>query len=96
MSLAEILDCINTYAEKYKQERRDRIYELFVQAQVIAANVFPRKDKPLPSPWDYFPELFKEDLERHEEAEKARQLDEYKARRRAATKRFNDARKRKE
>ena len=94
MSLSELLDCINAFAEKYKRERKDRIYEMFVQAQVIAANVFPSKDKPLPSPWDYFPELFKEDRERHEEAQKMRQLEEYKAKRRAAVKRFNDARKR--
>ena len=63
----------------------------FIQAQVIAVDISAlfAKDGKIAHPWDYYPELFEKEQKAYEEAEEARQWEEYMEKRRAYNAEWN-------
>lgn len=91
----EIYDILDAKLYREKQEEKRRIDKIFTLAQVITRYMFPKDEntKP-PHPWDYYPDLFEEEKERYEKSEEDTELDDFKARRKAFYKRFNDQKRR--
>jgi len=94
MSVGELTDVIEAEMETRKQERKARISDAFVQAQAIAAYVMHEKNSPVPQPWDYYPELFKEDKEQYLENKKKAEIEEHKAQMREYARRLKEKRMR--
>ena len=84
LSLAEIVDMIESYNRKLKQSEKRKIEQLFLIADAVISRVallFP-KDQEMPEPlqpWDVYPELFAEEKEDAAASEEQRQLEAYKA-----------------
>lgn len=88
----EIADIIYALDERAKVEERRRIDKIFVLAEVMTRYLFPdKKKKEAPHPWEYYPELFKEEKKRYIEKAtgEAAQAD-FKEKRKAYYKRFNE------
>ena len=90
MTPAEIVDRIESYQRKIKQEQILKTEQLFVLAEAIGSRVAfilsDQKDlSALLQPWDVYPQLFSEQENSAQEAEEERELEKYKeARRRYA------------
>ena len=74
-----------------REQIKDTIYEDFVHAQIIRLYLFPEQpgDEP-PHPWDYYPELFREEKERYLEYKDQKDLEDLKKSRMTYYKEFND------
>lgn len=75
-----------------ERERKSRISDNCVLAEAIAANVtllFDDVKKPFLKPWDFYPELFKEEQQIYEKEEEERQWQEYMEQRREYNAAFN-------
>lgn len=75
-----------------ERERKSRISDNCVLAETIAANVallFDDGKKPFLKPWDFYPELFKEEQQIYEKDEEERQWQEYMEQRREYNAAFN-------
>lgn len=79
-SLYEISDYMESYARKTVAEKKEKVLMLFMLANLISErDPLTDKEKNRPSfPWDYYPQLFKEDKEKYEEAKEANDFEEYK------------------
>ena len=73
------------------REEKQRIMDNFIQAQAIAVDISAlfAKDGKIAHPWDYYPELFEKEQKAYEEAEEARQWEEYMEKRRAYNAEWN-------
>lgn len=73
--------------ESYNRRKKKEIDTIFLQAQVFANHIWngwDGKNVPLLRPWDFYPELFLEERELFEKAKAAKELEEYKERKRMA------------
>ncbi len=62
----------------------------FIHAEVVTRYMFPKKgETEPPRTWEYFPELFNEEHEKHDGIQKDNELEDLKARRKAYAKEFN-------
>ena len=77
------------YLDAYKKFQN--IMDNFIQAQAIAVDISAlfAKDGKIAHPWDYYPELFEKEQKAYEEAEEARQWEEYMEKRRAYNAEWN-------
>lgn len=80
---------LKEYLERYIQW--PQIMDNFIQAQAIAVDISAlfAKDGKIAHPWDYYPELFEKEQKAYEEAEEARQWEEYMEKRRAYNAEWN-------
>lgn len=88
----EIADIIYAIDERTKVEERRRIDKIFVLAEVMTRYLFPDKNKKEPPhPWEYYPELFKEEKEKYiEKATGEAAVENFKEKRKAYYKMFNE------
>lgn len=94
-SIAENVDLIESAYRRMQRERKNRISDNCVLAEAIAANVallFDDSKKPFLKPWDFYPDLFKEEQQAYEKDEEERQWQEYMERRREYNEAFNHRR----
>ncbi len=91
LSVNEIFDSLQALKNKRLHEEKQRIMDSFIQAEVIATNIAAlfSKDGKMSKPWDYYPELFEKEQKTYEEAEEARQWEEYMEKRRAYNAEWN-------
>lgn len=85
----ELLDKIRSYGRRMKQEKKQEINMCFLLADIIAGRVFAEKKEDIPQPWDYYPELFKEEKNIFEEEKEKQRFEEYKEQRRKYVEEFN-------
>lgn len=76
-----------------QEKAKMNIMRDFIQAEVIAGYLCREEGQDIPRPWDYYPELFKEEREKYKKAKEERELEEYKAARRSYIAEFNKRRK---
>lgn len=88
-SPGEVLDMILSYDRRKKRELKSQISRDFVRANVIRRVLFPGKNESAPRPWEYYPDVFADEMQAAEEAEERTQLEEYKANKRAYVEEFN-------
>ncbi len=91
LSVNEIFDTLQNTRKRKRKEEKQRIMDHFIQAQAIAIDIAAlfAKDGRMAHPWDYYPELFEKEQKVHEEAEEARQWEEYMEKRRAYNAEWN-------
>lgn len=84
-SLYEILDILESYARRKKQNRKQQLADVFLLAEVLTAQVSllfsDKKEIELPHPWDYAPELFEKEKESYQKYREEKELEEYKQQR---------------
>lgn len=88
----EIIDLMESCQRRRERERKERIWDDFVAAEVQAVNVsaFLMSDKKEPvRPWDYYPELFAKEKGSFKELEEKQKFEEYKEQRKAYIREFN-------
>lgn len=86
-----IFDTLANIRRRLLREEKQRIMDNFIQAQAIAVDISAlfAKDGKIAHPWDYYPELFEKEQKAYEEAEEARQWEEYMEKRRAYNAEWN-------
>lgn len=91
LSVNEIFDTLENIRRRLLREEKQRIMDNFIQAQAIAVDISAlfAKDGKMARPWDYYPELFEKEQKIYEEAEEARQWEEYMEKRRAYNAEWN-------
>lgn len=83
---------LESYRRRKEQERKLKIQDDFIIAEVIAANVlipFGDSKSELPHPWDYYPGFFQKEKETWEENQLKQQMEEYYENRKAYIKEMN-------
>lgn len=92
--MLEIQDLISSFNRREKIAFKDRVDRAFLQASVTARTMFPPKDgSEPPHQWDYYPDLYEKEHKKYEQKQMAEQLADFKEKRRAYYKRFNEMRK---
>ena len=85
-SVNEIIDMLESYGRRKEQERKLKIQDDFIIAEVIALNILAPvagdKDA-MPHPWDYYPSFFEIEKKSWEENQLKRQMEDYRERRKA-------------
>ena len=91
LSVNEIFDTLANIRRRLLREEKQRIMDNFIQAQAIAVDISAlfAKDGKIAHPWYYYPELFEKEQKAYEEAEEARQWEEYMEKRRAYNAEWN-------
>ena len=66
MSIPEVHDCIRSYGRRAKI----KILQQFIQAESIAEHIgrYLNSENKARKPWDFYPELFREEREQFEES----------------------------
>lgn len=82
LSLMEIQDLLEAHARRREEGLKTSVWMQFLQAELVLRFLTREKDDPVPMPWDYYPELFKEEGRAYEEATEVKRLEDFKARRR--------------
>ena len=82
LSIAEVQDLINAYAQRRKADLKKSIRMQFLLASLIPQYILRDEKDPVPQPWDYYPELFKEEKEIYEKAAAEKEFEDFKERRR--------------
>lgn len=76
---------MESYARNKKRQRKQKINDDFILAEVIANNIvslfFPDKQSRTLKPWDYYEKMFTEEKEIFEKHDQERKFKEYQARR---------------
>jgi len=90
-ALKERRGVVKVFIRAEEEDKKQRIMDNFIQAQAIAVDISAlfAKDGKIAHPWDYYPELFKKEQKAYEEAEEARQWEEYMEKRRAYNAEWN-------
>lgn len=72
MSIPEVHDCIRSYGRRAKI----KILQQFIQAESIAEHVgrYLNSENKARKPWDFYPELFREEREQCEESKREEQV----------------------
>lgn len=93
-SILEISDIINSYCKRENVKYKSEIRNVFMQADIIANRIGKMLDSNTKEImlWDYFPELFAADKRQYEESIKMTELENYKAKRKAAMEKYNQSR----
>lgn len=89
MSIDEIVDVIDAYADNKKNNIKMEIIMMEVQAHQIVERLLPPEDKKVMQLWDYYPNLFKEEQQLIEQQNKDDELERLKARRKKFAKIHN-------
>lgn len=77
---------LESYSRRKEQERKLKIQDDFIIAEVIALNILApiAGDKTaIPHPWDYYPSFFEEEKKSWEENQLKQQMEDYRERRKA-------------
>lgn len=82
LSIAEVQDLIDAYAQRRKADLKKSIRMQFLLASLIPQYILRNESDPVPQPWDYYPELFKEEKELYEKEAAEKEFEEFKERRR--------------
>lgn len=85
-SVNEIIDMLESYGRRKEQERKLKIQDDFIIAEVIALNILApvAGDKEaMPHPWDYYPSFFEAEKKSWEENQLKQQMEDYRERRKA-------------
>lgn len=93
-SLYELLDYMESHTRRMIRKKREEVAMFFMLADIISQR-HPMVDKeknPVSYPWDYYPELFKEDKEWNEKQKSENEFEDYKSKRRRAMIEHNRAR----
>lgn len=89
-SPGEILDIMDSYDRRRTREAREQAARVFIHADVMARRLFPPEGtKEPPHPWEYYPELFKEEHDSYEQKAKDQELISLKNSRKAYYAEFN-------
>lgn len=89
-SPAENYDLMSSYYRKERQQQKIRIQQMFIQAEVIARYIFPKEGtNESPHPWEYYPELFREERLKYEQQREEEDLTTANANRHAFAREFN-------
>ena len=69
MSIPEVHDCIRSYGRRAKI----KILQQFIQAESIAEHIgrYLNSENKARKPWDFYPELFREEREQFEESKQS-------------------------
>ena len=87
----EIFDRMESEKRRRREERKEKVLDLFLLARVIGQTLFPPKNrKEPPHPWDYYPDLFEKEKADYEKAQTAGEVEKVREQRRAYAKRFNE------
>lgn len=72
MSIPEVHDCIRSYGRRAKI----KILQQFIQAESIAEHIgrYLNSENKARKPWDFYPELFREEQEQFEESKQEEQV----------------------
>jgi len=96
-SIKEINDCIESYLRVRKYEQKVSVGQLFTLADAISTRVAflfdpseAKSDDDILKPWDIYPELFKEEMERDQKRKQSIELAQFKASREAFAQRLNE------
>lgn len=96
-SLSEVRDRLESVHRVKVQEARERVsicYELAGLIGIYTSKLFDDKDEvKIPHPWDSYPELFKQEKESYETAQKAELVESAREARYAYAKRHNQLRR---
>lgn len=83
-SPAEIADILEGIQHRKKQKQKWIIDKLFVLAQAISIDVFPPKERKGPAvPWEFYPELFKEEKQSFDHQKEEKDIDDARENRKA-------------
>lgn len=90
-TITEINDRINSFERTYSREAKEKISLTFLLSKLVIEQYASASDKKIkpPKPWDYYPELFKEEKITFRAAEKAEELEDYKVKRKAFAQKHN-------
>lgn len=88
-SPVEIYDRLNGFRKRQEQDQRAAIIRDFVLAEVIAREVLSEKGAQPPKPWNYYPQLFRDEKKAYEEKIAADEMETAKENRRAYMQEFN-------
>lgn len=85
LSVMEIFDIMESLYRKKKQEKKERLSEVFILAKSTAEHIgtYLNKENKAGMPWDFFPELFREEKAAYEKAVEEEELEKARERRRA-------------
>lgn len=85
LSINEIIDTMDSLQRQRKRKEKQKIMDNFILAEILTANfsalISGKGD--IKRPWEYYPELFKEEQETYQKAEEDRKWEKYKENRRA-------------
>ena len=93
MSFGEAADIIKAYSEKRERDFKNSVRLRFLQAEVITRCLTLEKRDPAPQPWDYYPDLFREERESYEKATEKEETERFKERRRQYAEAMNRMRR---
>lgn len=92
----EVSDLIESHNKVRRQMAKENICQAFAQAEQIVSclSIAMSGEGQMLQPWDYFPDLFKDEREEFEQEQtNAEKLEEYKARRKKYVDEFNRRRR---
>lgn len=93
LSFGEVVDCVKSYSERRERDFKNSVRLRFLQAEVMARHLTLEKRDPAPQPWDYYPDLFKEEEAVYRKATKEEELERFKERRRQYAQTMNRMRR---
>lgn len=82
LSILEVQDLLKARARKREEDLKTSVWMQFLQAELVLRFLTREKNDPVPVPWDYYPELFREDRRAYEETASVKELEDFKERRR--------------
>lgn len=77
----------------YQRRRKKEIWDIFLKAEVSALYFCGKEGQEPPHPWDYYPELFKDERAKYEETMQEKEFEEYKERKREYIEEMNRRRR---
>ena len=85
LTLQEIEDIIESYGRQKRQNKKERVEELFMVAEVTSNRIISclnsnASESNLLRPWHFYPDLFEDQSEEIGEQREAAELEKYKAR----------------
>lgn len=92
-SVAEVEDLIRTFWEKRKNDLKWKIMHDFVMAEVHTRFNFREEKQDIPHPWEYYPELFREEEQHYVKKKACDELESYKEARKEYAAEFNRRRR---
>lgn len=80
---------IRRYQKKERRLFKEKVRSIFLLAEVVTRYMTRDEKADTPHPWEYYPDIFKEDQKIYEEEKEREELEEYKEARRAYAAEFN-------
>lgn len=94
-TIQEITDYMDSRLRIRAQDRKERIINLFLLANLCAERdpMTDKKQIEMTMPWDWYPELFQEEKRQYQLQAEQEKMEEYKERRKRYVQEFNAKRK---